>query len=39
MQPAPGSHNWTQITDLGDGMADRMSREALILVVIRTVGE
>lgn len=32
MPPAPSSHNWTQITDMADGMADRMSREALILV-------
>lgn len=32
MPPAPGSYNWTQITEMGDGMADRMSREALILV-------
>lgn len=32
MPPVPGSYNWTQITEMGDGMADRMSREALILV-------
>ena len=32
MLPAQGIYNWTQITDWGDGMADRMSREALILV-------
>ena len=32
MPPVPGSYNWTQITEMEDGMADRMSREALILV-------
>ena len=32
MPQVPGSYNWTQITEMGDGMADRMSREALILV-------
>ena len=32
MPPAPGSYNWTQITEMEDGMADRMSREALFLV-------
>ena len=32
MSPVPGSCNWTQITETGDGMANRMSREALILV-------
>ena len=31
MPPAAGSYNWTQ-ADAEDGMADRMSREALILV-------
>ena len=31
MPPALGSYNWTQV-DAEDGMADRMSREALILV-------
>ena len=31
MPPVPGSYNWTQV-DAEDGMADRMSREALILV-------
>ena len=32
MPPVPGSYNWTQITEMEDGMADRMSREALFLV-------
>ena len=32
MPPAPGSYNWTQPTEMEDGMADRMSREALFLV-------
>ncbi|MXV89545.1 MAG: hypothetical protein F4121_04790 [Acidimicrobiia bacterium] len=32
MPPVPGSYNWTQITEMGDGVANRMSREALILV-------
>ena len=32
MPPVPDSYNWTQITKMGDGMADRMSREALFLV-------
>ena len=31
MPPAPGRYNWTQV-DAEDGMAGRMSREALILV-------
>ena len=28
----PGTYNWTQVADTEDGMADRMSREALIYV-------
>lgn len=32
MPPVPGSYNWTQIAETGDGMGNRMSREALILV-------
>ena len=32
MPPAPGSYNRIQITEMGDDMANRMSREALFLV-------
>ena len=31
MPPAPGSYNWTQVAmDVEDGLADRMSRDALL---------
>ena len=32
MPLTPGTYNWTQVADTEDGMADRMSREALIYV-------